>query len=452
MEITRENVDELNAILKVRIEHEDYAERVESMLKDYRKNMRMPGFRPGKVPAGLVKKLYGKSILVEEINKIISESVSKYLNEEKINILGEPLPIENNSKEIDWDNQKTFEFEFDLGLAPDIEVNITNKDKVPVYEIQIDNQMIDETKDNYARRFGTMNKLDEITGNEVLKGDFRQADKEGEMVEGGISAESSSFSLEAIKDKNLIDSFIGKRVDETVIFNVRKAFPNDNELASLLNIEKEKTSTIVPYFCFTIREISRFQKAELNKEFYDMIYGKDMVQNETEFTEKVTGELKNRLAQHNEYRFKIDAKDILMKKVKVNLPETFLKKWLTTVNKEKVTEEQIEQEYPKFENDLKWQLIQNKIIKDHDINVEEDEVKEFARSYALIQFSQYGLTNVPDEQLNQYANDLLKNDEEKKKIYEKLYEEKVFDHIRENVKTDKKKITMEKFNKLFDHN
>jgi len=450
MEITRENVDELNAILKVRIEQEDYAERVESVLKDYKKNARMPGFRPGKVPAGIVKKLYGKSVLVEEINKIISESVSKYLNEEKINILGDPLPSENNSKEIDWDHQKTFEFEFDLGLAPDIEVNITNKDKVPVYEIQIDNQMIEETKENYARRFGTMNKLDEITGNETLKGDFRQVDKEGEMIEGGISVESSSFSLEMIKDKGIVASFTGKRVNETVIFDVRKAFPNNNELASLLNIEKEQAATITPDFCFTVREISRFQKAELNKELYDKIYGKDVVQDEKEFTEKITGELKYRLGQHSEYRFKIDAKDVLMKKVKVNLPEEFLKKWLTTVNKEKVTEEQIEQEYPTFENDLKWQLIQNKIIKDNDIKVNEDEVKEFARSYTLIRFSQYGLTNVPDDRLNQYANELLKNDEEKKKIYEKLYEEKVFDHIRANVKTDKKKITMEKFNKLFD--
>jgi trigger factor len=450
MEITKENVDELNAILKVRIEQEDYTEQVENTLKDYRKNLRMPGFRPGKVPAGIVKKLYGKSVLIEEIHKIISESVSKYLDEEKINTLGDPLPSENNSKEIDWDHQKTFEFEFDIGLAPNIEVNITNKDKIPVYEIQIDNQMIEETKENYARRFGTMNKLDEITGNEILKGDFRQVDKEGEMIEGGIAAESSSFSLEAIKDKNLVDSFIGKRADETVIFDVRKAFPNNNELASLLHIEKDHTATIAPNFCFTIKEISRFQKAELNKELYDKIYGKDVVQNEKEFTEKVTGELSYRLGEHSEYRFKIDAKDGLMRKVNVNLPEEFLKKWLTTINKEKVTEEQIEREYPTFGNDLKWQLIQNKIIKDNGINVNEDEVKEFARSYALIQFSQYGLTNVPDEQLNQYANDLLKNDEEKKKIYEKLYEEKVFDHIRENVKTDKKKITMDKFNKLFD--
>jgi len=450
MNIARENVNELNAILKVRVEHDDYAERVENTLKDYRKNVRMPGFRPGKVPAGLIKKLYGKSILIEEINKIISESISKYLTDEKLNILGEPLPNENNNKEIDWDNQTTFEFEFDLGLAPEIEVQISTKDKVPVYEIQIDNQMIDETRDNYARRFGTMLKLDEITGNEVLKGDFHQVDKTGKIVEEGISAEASSFSLEVIKDKSVIDSFIGKKTDDTVFLNVRKAFPDNNELASLLNIEKEQIPVITPDFRFTIREISRFQKAELNKELYDIIYGKDAVQNDAEFTGKITDELKTRLAQNSEYRFKIDAKNTLMNRLKINLPEEFLKKWLAAVNKEKITAEQIEKEYPKFENDLKWQLIQNSIIKDHGIRIDEDEVKEFARSYAIIQFRQYGLTNVPEEQLIQYTNNLLKNEEEKKKIYDRLYEERVFNHIKEHVKTDKKKITLEKFNRLFD--
>ncbi|KPK79957.1 MAG: hypothetical protein AMS27_17495, partial [Bacteroides sp. SM23_62_1] len=374
MNIARENVNELNAILKVRVEHDDYAERVENTLKDYRKNVRMPGFRPGKVPAGLIKKLYGKSILIEEINKIISESISKYLTDEKLNILGEPLPNENNNKEIDWDNQTTFEFEFDLGLAPEIEVQISTKDKVPVYEIQIDNQMIDETRDNYARRFGTMLKLDEITGNEVLKGDFHQVDKTGKIVEEGISAEASSFSLEVIKDKSVIDSFIGKKTDDTVFLNVRKAFPDNNELASLLNIEKEQIPVITPDFRFTIREISRFQKAELNKELYDIIYGKDAVQNDAEFTGKITDELKTRLAQNSEYRFKIDAKNTLMNRLKINLPEEFLKKWLAAVNKEKITAEQIEKEYPKFENDLKWQLIQNSIIKDHGIRIDEDEV------------------------------------------------------------------------------
>jgi trigger factor len=293
--------------------------------------------------------------------------------------------------------------------------------------------------------------IQEITGNEILKGDFQQVDLNGSIVEGGVSAESSSFSLEVVKDKDIVDSFIGKRVDDSVFFDVRKAFTNDNELVSLLNIKKEQASAISPHFRFIIREISRFQKADLNNELYDMIYGKDVVKNDTDFTEKINDELKSRLSQNCEYRFKIDAKEILMKKIKVNLPEAFLKKWLTTINKEKITEEQIEQEYPIFQDDLKWQLIKDRIIKDHGIRVNEDEVKEFARAYTMVQFRQYGLTNVPEEQLIRYADDLLKNEDEKKKIYENIYEEKVFSHIKEHVHTDKKKITLEKFNKLFDH-
>lgn len=450
MNITKENTDDLNAVLKVRIEQDDYEQRVENSLREYRKNVRMPGFRPGKVPAGLVKKLYGKSILVDEINKILSESVSKYLTDEKIKILGEPLPNEKNSREIDWDNQTTFEFAFDIGLAPEFEVNITAKDKVPLYEIQINNQIIDETKENYARRLGKMLTVEEIGGNEIIKGDFQQVDKDGNIVEGGIFIESSSFSIEIVKDKDILNSFLGKKADDTIILDVRKAFPNENELASILKIPKDQTSVIAPVFRFTIREISVFQKAEFNKELYDMIYGKDNVQDEAEFNGKITEELKSRLEQNSEYRFKVDAKNLLMKKMKIDLPSEFLKKWIAAINKEQITSEQIEKEYPKFENDLKWQLIQDKIIKNHGIRVEESEVKAFARSYALLQFRQYGLTDVPEDQLVNYVNDLLKNEDEKKRIYDRLYEEKVFTHLREHLKTDKKKITMEKFNKLFD--
>ena len=449
MNITKENTDDLNAVLKVRIEQDDYEQRVENSLKEYRKNVRMPGFRPGKVPAGLVKKLYGKSILVDEINKILSESVSKYLTDEKIKILGEPIPNEKNSKEIDWDNQTTFEFAFDIGLAPDFELNITGKDNIPIYEIQINNQIISETKENYARRFGKMLTVGEIEGKEIVKGDFQQIDKDGNVVEGGISVESSSFSVEMVKDKDILNSFLGKKVDEAIILDVRKAFPNENELTSILKIPKEQTSVIAPDFRFTIREISVFQKAGFNKELFDMIYGKDNVKDEAAFHEKITEEVKIRLDQNSEYRFKLDAKNLLMKKIKIDLPSEFLKKWIAVINKEEVTREQIEKEFPKFESDLKWQLIQDKIIKDHGIKVEENEVKAFARSYALFQFRQYGLMDVPEDQLVNYTNSLLKNEDEKKKILDKLYEEKVFTHLREHLKTDAKKITLEKFNKLY---
>jgi trigger factor len=450
MNITRENTDKLSAVLKIKIEQDDYTERVEKVLTDYRKNAKMPGFRPGKVPAGLIRKLYRKPVVIEEINKILSESVTKYLTEEKIRILGDPLPGENNKKEIDWDKEATFEFEIEIGLAPEFEINMTEKDKVPLYEIQMDDQLINETKENYTRRFGTMLKEEVITGNEILKGDFYQSDPDGNLIENGIVAENSTFSLEFMKDRKISDLFPGKKVNDNVVFNIRKAFPDDADLSSLLNLKKDQLASLNPNFRFDIKEISRFKKAEINNDLYDLIYGKDIVHNEEEFNSQITKELQGRLQQNSEFRFRLDAREMLMKKLKSDLPAAFLKKWLTSVNKEKVSEKQIEDEYPKFESDLKWQLIQDKIIKTHDIKVTDEEIASYAKTYTLLQFRQYGITDIPEEQLKNYSENVLKNEAEKKKIIEKLYEEKVYEYIREHIKVDKKKITREKFNKLFD--
>jgi trigger factor len=449
MNITRENTDKLTALLKVKIEQNDYTERVDKVLNDYRKNAKMPGFRPGKVPAGIIRKLYRKPVVIEEINKILSESVTKYLTDEKIRILGEPLPG-NNEKEIDWDKDSVFEFEIEIGLAPEFEVNISDKDKVHLYEIEVDDELLNETKENYSRRFGTMYKTESITGNEILKGDFFQLDPSGSVQENGIVTENSTFSLEFVKEKNKTDLFIGKKAGDSVIFDVRKAFPDDADLSSLLNIKKEQLAALNPQFRFDIKEISRFIKAEFNQELYDMIYGKDAVHTEEEFNERIKKELQERLEQNSEFRFKIDTRDMLMKKTSIDLPSAFLKKWLAAINKEKVTEQQVEEQYPKFENDLKWQLIKDKIIVGHDIKVSEEEIAMYAKSYTLLQFRQYGITNIPEDQLKTYSENVLKNEDERKKIIEKLFEDKVFEHFKEHVKVDKKKITREKFNKLFD--
>ncbi len=450
MNITRDNTDILTALLKVKIEQNDYTERVNKVLNDYRKNAKMPGFRPGKVPAGIIRKLYRKPVVIEEINKILSESVTRYLTEEKIRILGEPLPGNNNKKDIDWDNDSDFEFEIEIGLAPEFEVNMTDKDKIHLYEIEVDDELVKETRENYSRRFGTMLKVENITGNEILKGDFHQLDSSGIIQENGIVTENSTFSLEYVKDKNIVDLFIGKKAGDNVIFDVRKAFPTDADLSSLLNIKKEQLTALNPQFRFDIKEISKFIKADFNQELYDMIYGKDAIHTEEEFNDSITKELRERLEQNSEFRFKLDSRDMLMKKTRLDLPAAFLKKWLASINKEKVTEQQIDEEFPKFENDLKWQLIKDKIIVGHDIKVSDEEIASYAKSYTLLQFRQYGITNIPEDQLKTYSENVLKNEDERKKIIEKLFEDKVFEHIKEHVKVDKKKITREKFNKLFD--
>ena len=452
MNITKENTDDLNAVLKIRIEESDYTERVDEVLKDYRKKVQLDGFRPGKVPAGLVRKMYLKPVMAEEINKLVSESIAKYLKDENINILGEPLPSEEQPREIDWDTQTEFEFDFDLGLAPQLDISLTQKDKIPMYEIQLDKKMIDETKESYARRMGQMLPVEQIEGSELVKGDFMQIDKEGNPIDGGIFTPDAQISVEVIKDDKIKTSFMARQAGDTVDFDVRKAFPNDTEISSLLKIDKATVPEIVPTFRLHIKEITKFQEAEINQELWDMLYGKDEVKSDEEFEEKIREELRAALSKDSEYRFGMDAKKMMLKKMKFDLPVEFLKRWLVLVNEGKFTAEQIDEDFPKFEDDLKWQLIRDQLVKDQEIKVEAEEVKAQAKEIARMQFQQYGMMNIPEENLENYASEMLKNEEEIRKATEKILDNKVIDYLRETVKVDNKQITVEKFNKLFENN
>ena len=452
MNISKENTDDLNAVLKIRIEESDYTGRVDEVLKDYRKKVQLDGFRPGKVPAGLVRKMYWKPIMVEEINKLVSESISKYLKEEEINILGEPLPNEDQPDEIDWDTQTEFEFDFDLGLAPKLDISLTQKDKVPLYEIQIDDKMINETKESYARRMGQMIPVEQIEGSELVKGDFMQIDKEGNLIDGGIFTEDAQISMEVVKDDKIKTSFMARQVDDTVDLDIRKAFPNDTEISSLLKIDKATVPEIVPTFRMHIKEITKFEIAEINQELWDMLYGKDEVKSDAEFEEKIREELRTALSRDSEYRFEIDAKKMMLKKMKFELPVEFLKRWLVLVNEGKFTAEQIAEDFPKFEDDLKWQLIRDQIVKDQEIKVEAEEVKSQAKEIARLQFQQYGMMNIPEENLENYAAEMLKNEDEIRKATEKILDNKVIDYLKAAVRVDNKQITVEKFNKLFENN
>jgi trigger factor len=390
--------------------------------------------------------------MVEEINKLVAESITKYLQDEEIRILGEPLPSEKKKQDIDWDKQREFEFDFDLGLSPEFEISFSAKDKVPLYQIQIDKKMINETKDSYAGRMGKMVEVDQVEGGETLKGDFMQIDREGIPVEEGIRSEDATLTLEVIKDDKIKTSFTARQKGDQVDFDIRKALPNETEIAALLKIDKSAVPEIAPNFRFTIKEISKFQKAEINQEMFDQLYGKDQVKSMEEFEEKIREELKKGLSRDADYRFTIDAKKALLKKFKFDLPVEFLKRWLVLANEDKFTAEQIEEDFPKFEDDLKWQLIRDQIVREQEIKVEAEEVMQSAKEMALMQFQQYGMMNVPDENLESYAKEMLKNEEERRRNTERILETKVMDYVREQVKLDNKQITIEKFNKLFENN
>jgi trigger factor len=449
MNITKQNIDELNAVLKLQVNKADYEQRVANVLNDYRKKARIDGFRPGKVPLSLISKLYGKSVLVEEINKLISESITDYLKNEQLNILGDPLPNKEVKKPIDWDNDTEFEFAFDLGLSPQFDIKLSDKEKFPFYQVKVDESMIDNYVNTYTRRYGRFIDAQQVEENELLKGDLQQIDATGNITESGIQSNDVSLFLELAKDEVEKKAFINAKTGDSIDFDIKKAFPNDFELSNLLKIDKDKIAEVEGKFRFTIKSISKFEKAELNQELFNKIYGEGKVTSEEEFMGKIEEEIKNSLVKESDYKFMLDIKEHFIKKTDMKLPSDFLKRWLEFANEGKLTVEQIEKEFPVFEDDMKWQIIKDKIVKGNNIEVKKEEIVEYARMVTRQQFQQYGMYNVPDEQIISYAEGLLKKESETHKIIEKVLEKKVIEFVKENSTLNIKEITIEEFNKLF---
>jgi trigger factor len=453
MNIEKEQIDDLNAVVHITIEKDDYEPRVDNVLKDYKKKVNMPGFRPGKVPASLVKKMYGKAVLVDEINKLVSENLSSYITENKLDILGEPLPSEKQQT-IDFDTDEQFKFSFDLGLTPEVDMKLTKREKLPYYSIEVTDDMLEGQKKNVTSRFGTTEPREEAGEKSMLKGDFVQLDQNGEPLEDGIKAEDAVMSSAIVKDDKEKKKIIGAKVGDEIVFEPKKAFPNDTEISYLLKISKEEAESVDGKFKFTVKEINEFVDPELNQELFDKIFGPGKVSNEEEFTAQVKEDLENTLKMESEYKFTQDAKEKLMGKVDINLPEEFLKRWIKATNQNKeeqdFTDEQIDQEMPRFLEDLKWQIIRNKLIQENDLKVEQQDVIDFAKKSAKLQFMQYGLNNVPDEHLESYAMDMLKNEDQQRSMAEGAINDKVMDFVKEAVKIEEKEVSRDEFNKMFE--
>lgn len=449
MNITKENIDNLNAVLKVQIIKADYDEKVESVLKDYRKKASIKGFRPGMVPIGLVKKMYGKAVLIDEINKLVTENIQKYLTDEKVEILGDPMPKADEQEKFDFDTQEDFTFTFELGLAPVIDLKISKKNKVNQYEIIIDDKMKKDYLENYTRRYGELRKADSTEEKDMIKGSMEAIDKDGNVVTEGISVPDTSIGIDIIKDKKIRKQFTGIGVNDSVDFDVKKAFPNDTEIAGLLHIKKEEVEGIDSNFRFTVREISRFHPAEVGKELFDRIYGEGVVTTEEEFLKKIEEEITINLKRESDYKLLMDVKNLAIEKADFELPEEFLKKWLLRVN-ENTTEEQIEKEFDSFKKDLRWQLLRNKVAKDNEMKITEEELLKEAATITRYQFQQYGLFYATDDQINNYAKETLKREEDAKRIADKILDEKVIAVLQDHVKLESKSISVEEFNKLFE--
>jgi trigger factor len=451
MNITRENIDELNAILTVSIEKNDYEANVSDVLKNYRKKANMPGFRPGMVPAGLIKKMYGKAALADEVNKILSKSLTDYIMSENMNVLGEPLPNDEKQQPIDWDNQSDFSFVFDVAMAPEFDVKLEDVAALPYYNIVADEETINKQVDAYASRFGENKVVDSVEEKDTVRGTFVQLNDDGSELEGGIVAEKVVIAIDLMKDEEVKASFVGKKAGDVVVFDPVKTYDNRHEVGHLLNISHEAAETVSGNFSFAIIEVLRFEKAELNQDLFSKVYGEDSgIATIEDFTAKVKAEIEENFSYSSNYKFALDSRDALLKAVPFDLPQAFLKRWIKATNP-KMAEEQIEADFDNFMVGLKWQLIKDKIVKDNGIKITEDDVRGLAKEMAVMQFRQYGLNNVGEEHIENYADHMLKNEEERRKLVARKHEDAIVATIKEKASIELKDISFDEFNKMLEN-
>jgi len=445
MEVIKKDIDKLNAELTIKIDESDYKKQVDDSLRRYRKQANLPGFRKGMVPMGMVKKMVGTNILVEEINRVLSENLYKYIGEEKLDILGNPLPKQEDAEAIDWESQKTFEFTYQLGLAPEVNVDITEKDKFDKYKIIIADKMVDEQINEIAKRYGKMVEADKSEDEDMLYGKFEELEK-GKVKEDGIS-NSTVLNIRTISSSKDQKKFIGLKVGDVVNCKPQKIAEEQN-VAAWLGIDKEYIKDQKSEFQFSVEKINRMEATELNQEFFDKIYGKDAVKSKEEMVAKLRGEMENSFAQNAEQFFERDIQDHLIKKAKLSLPDEFMKKWLMTANEKPITQEQIEEEYLQYAEGLKWQLIENKLVKTHEIKVSKEEVVEHTKGMVRQQLAGMGQNLMDEKELEDTANRVLENQDESRRLYEQLYQLKLRDFYNKTVKIKEREISYDDFIKL----
>jgi len=442
MNITQEKIDALNAKLKVQLSSEDYQEKVEAVIVNYRKTASIPGFRKGKVPMGQVKKMIGKSVLVDEVNKLLQEAIYKHITENKVEVLGNPLPL---TSEVDWDNATDFEFEYEMGLAPEFKVTLDKKSKFDYLQIVADKKMVDHYVTDMAKRYGKMTQPEKSEKTDLMMGEFTQLDGEGNALEGGIN-HTSSLALDIIQDKKAQKALVGLTDGDEVKLHITKDFSNDAH--HMLNIKKEELETLDADFTFKVNKISRMEPADMTQDLFDKVFGKDTVKSEKEFRAKVKEEVEKSFEGESDNKLKNDVILHLIKKTKLSLPDTFLKKWLVATNEQGLTEEQVEQEYEQYSKSLKWQLIENKIIKDNELEVKNEDVISHTKELIVSNFAQYGQPAPEDKKLEEIAVQVLGNEEERKKVYNQLYDVKTMSLYKEKFSLKNKEVTYDEFVKL----
>lgn len=450
MNISRENATQLSAYIKIELEPADYQTAVANELKAYRKKVQLNGFRAGMVPAGLVKKMYGKAILAEEVNKIISDKLQQYIADEKLDILGQPIPAKDEETVADFENPDKFVFWFEIGLAPEFELHL-DKLSVPHYKIEIDDDMVAKYEDDLRRRYGQLTSPEKAAEEDLLGGEFVQLDADGQVLEGGFNVKTS-IAINTLGLKTIQKKFIGKAVHDAIDFPIQKAFKNTTDLAAMLHISKEEAEKLEGDARFTIESISHIDPAELNEDLYKKVYPSADIKDEAGFKDAIRNEAERFYGRDTDRKFMNDVIDNLVEKTAITLPDDFMKRWILQGDTNRkageaaLTPEIVEKEYPVYANSIKWQLIESRLIKDNNIDIKPEDLRAFYRDRVL---SQYFPIQSQDEETNKridrVIDSMMQNQEEIKRVYDAMMDEKMTEIFLKQVKQNDKSVSYDEF-------
>lgn len=439
MDIVLDKKSSTEASIKITLKEADYQPKVEEKIKEYARKANLKGFRPGKVPKGIIQRMYGKSILVDEINHILAHSLNDYIKEQQIQLLGEPLPNKDQNKSIDWGNQKEFLFEYEIGMAEDFEVNLTKKKKVKAYQIKVDKKSVDETISNLQKQHGGHIHPETSESTDILSGLLSQTELHN----------NTAIEIEQL-DKKVQMSFVGKKLEDVIEFDIRKVFKDDNQIAIHTGKTLEEAKDVEGKFEFKIETISRPESAELTQEFFDKIFGPDNVKDEAQLRQKIEDSISKNYKKETDTLLIRDIQESLIKDVKVPMPDQFLKKWLMETNEGKITEEDIEKEYDAYSRELKWNLIKDKIAKDNELKVEHEEVMESTKNMIRAQFGSSATSPQIEENLDSFADNYLKGEDGNNymRVYNQVHADKIFNLIKEKITISEKNVDVEQFKKI----
>lgn len=447
MNISFENPDKVNGLLTITVEEADYQASVEKTLKDYRKKANYPGFRPGMVPMGLIKKQFGASAKMDAINKLIGEQIYKYMQDNKIQMLGEPLPSEKQEAQ-DLEKPAPYTFAFDIAVAPEFKIELNGHNKIDHYTITVDDALIDRQVDMFASRSGSYEKAESYEDNDMLKGDLRELDEQGNTKEGGVTVEAASIMPNYIKNEAQKALFNGAKLGDIITINPSEAYESEAEIASLLKVERDRVKDFKGDFSYQITDIQRYKKHPVDQELFDQMFGKDTVKDEKAFREKIAEGLKAQLAVDADYKFILDVRAYCEKKVeKLQFPDALLKRIMLNNNKDK-GEEFVEKNYEQSVKELTWHLIKEQLVAANQIKVDDADVLNAAKETARVQFAQYGMNNVPDEYVENYAKEILKKRENVDGLVDRAVDIKLTDALKKVVKLNEKEISLDDFNKM----